>query len=70
MKYVLTIIGILVVLLAGAFLYAWSGIYNIAASEPHWSITSQLLDTLLERSIEQRSERIQVPNLITNKKNI
>ena len=39
MKYLLTIVVVLAVLAAGAFLYAWSGIYNIAATQPHWAVT-------------------------------
>lgn len=46
MKYVLTIAIVLGVLTVGAVLYEWSGIYNIAATEPHWNITSSFIETL------------------------
>jgi len=35
MKYVLGVFLTLAVLGGGALLYAWSGIYNIAATKPH-----------------------------------
>lgn len=63
MKYVLTIAMVLAVLIVGALLYVWLGIYNVAATEPHWSITSSLIDTLKDRSIEVHSTDIQSPNL-------
>ena len=63
MRYVLTIVIVLAVLIVGAVLYVWSGSYNIAATEPHWSITLSLIDTLKDRSIEVRSKNIKPPNL-------
>ena len=63
MKYVLTIAIVFAVLIVGALLYVWSGSYNIAATVPHWSITSSLIDTLKDRSIEVHSTDIQSPNL-------
>ena len=38
MKYLLTIVIVLAVLIVGALLYVWSGSYNIAATEPHWGL--------------------------------
>lgn len=61
MKYVLTIVIVLVVLAAGALLFAWSGVYNIAATEPHWPITASFINMLKDRSIEAHSEGIQKP---------
>ena len=63
MKYVLTIVIVFAVLIMGGLLYVWSGSYNIAATEPHWSITLSLIDTLKDRSIEVRSKDIHPPNL-------
>ncbi len=63
MKYVLTVVIVLAILVVGAFLFAWSGIYNIAATEPHWDITLSFIEMLRDRSIEVRSEDIQAPNL-------
>lgn len=63
MKYFLTIVITLAVLAGAALYYAWSGMYNIAATEPHWAVTLSFIRTLRDRSIEVRSEDIQAPNL-------
>lgn len=38
----------------------YSGIFNVAADEPHWRLTHRILETLRERSIESRSDEIKV----------
>lgn len=63
MKYTLTIIITLAVVGVGALLFAWSGIYNIAATKPHWGITLSFIEMLRDRSISVRSDDIRVPNL-------
>jgi mono/diheme cytochrome c family protein len=63
MKYLLTVGIVLACLVLGAVIFAWSGIYNIAATEPHWGITLSFIGMLRDRSIEVHSEGIQVPNL-------
>lgn len=63
MKYVLTVVIVLAILVVGAFLFAWSGIYNIAATAPHWDITLSFIEMLRDRSIAVRSDNIQAPNL-------
>ena len=63
MKYLQTIIGVFVVLVLGAILFAWSGLYDIAATEPHWGVTVSLIDLLRDRSIAVHSEGVQAPNL-------
>jgi len=63
MKYLLTIAIAVVVVGVGALLYAWSGSYNIAATEPHWKVTTSLIDMLRDRSVAVHSEGVQAPNL-------
>jgi hypothetical protein len=63
MKYLLTAGIVLACLAMGAIVFAWFGIYNIAATEPHWGITSSFIAMLRDRSITVRSKDIQVPNL-------
>lgn len=63
MKYVLTVIIVLVALAAGGLLFAWSGVYNIAATKPHWPLTKSFIELLRDRSIEVRSDDIGPPNL-------
>jgi mono/diheme cytochrome c family protein len=63
MKYLLTVAIVLAGLVLGAVIFAWSGIYNIAATEPHWRLTSPFIGMLRARSIAVRSKDIQVPDL-------
>jgi len=67
MKYVLTVAIIVAVLGVGALLYAWSGIYNIAATKPHWAVTLSFIQALRDRSIAVRSDDIRTPNLDDDK---
>ena len=53
---VLAVIG----LAAGAG-FVYSGVYEIGADDPHWSVTSELVEALRERSIAARSRGIDVP---------
>lgn len=55
-------VAALVVLGAVAFIY--SGVYNIAADEPHWSVTEWVLETTRTQSIKARLEQVQVPSSI------
>ncbi len=38
----------------------YSGLFNVAADEPHWGLTHRIIETLRERSIESRSDEIKV----------
>lgn len=52
----------LALLAAGAFVY--TGVYNIAADDPHWDITARMLEQLRTRSLERRARQVtNVPNL-------
>ena len=43
-----------------AVIGVYSGLFNIAADEPHWRLTHWVIETLRERSIESRSGDIKV----------
>jgi len=43
-----------------AVLGVYSGLFNVAADEPHWALTHRIIETLRERSIESRSNDIKV----------
>ncbi|MDX9819732.1 MAG: cytochrome c [Desulfococcus multivorans] len=62
MKQLLSILIAAAIAGAGALLYAWSGVYDIAATTPHWALTTSFIDMLKERSIEGHSGGIQAPN--------
>jgi mono/diheme cytochrome c family protein len=64
MKSVLGAMGIVLVLaVAGAGAFVYSGVYNVAADDPHWDITSRLMETLRTRSIDRRASDVKVPDL-------
>jgi len=54
--------GALVLALAVLF-FAWSGLYNVAASRPHWALTRWFLDFGLRRSVATHSASITPPKL-------
>ncbi len=47
----------------GGFLFAWSGIYNVAASSGHWAIVDLLLRFGMRNSVALRAATIEVPPL-------
>jgi hypothetical protein len=47
--------------LIGGALFVYSGIFNVAADDPHWAITLRMLETVRDRSIAVRAVGIEVP---------
>ena len=54
---------VVVILLGGCAIFIWSGLYNVAATVPHWSPTQLLLEGIREQSIAYHSKGIQPPSL-------
>ena len=54
------VIAVLAVLGAGAVIYG--GFYDIAATAPHWAVTSWLMETARTRSIRVHAAAIQMPS--------
>jgi mono/diheme cytochrome c family protein len=63
MKPVMWMLGLLVLIVAGAGVFVWSGAFNIAADEPHWPLTERLMDTARDRSIAAQASDVVVPAL-------
>lgn len=63
-KSVVWMIGgaILLVMAAGGVFLVGGG-YNVAADEPHWSVTAAILEAARDRSITRRASSIAVPDL-------
>jgi cytochrome c553 len=62
LRHWLRIAAILVLLgFAGAFLFAWSGLYNVAASRGHFPVTEWLLGFVMENSVESRAPFLEDP---------
>lgn len=70
MKYLKALIyaGVAFVLMGLAF--AWTGIYNIAADEPHTAPVYLLLQMSRNQSIQRRANDIEVPDGIAQKKRL
>jgi cytochrome c553 len=45
----------------GAVLFAWFGVYNVAASRGHWEITDRFLRFGMERSVKTRADDVPSP---------
>ena len=54
---------LLIASVAALALFVWSGVYNFAADEPHTAAVSSLLETMRERSIETRAQKVAMPDL-------
>jgi len=63
----LFIISLVVVSIVGA-IFIWFGIFNIAANDKHWDITTSILEITRDRSVSARSSDIKVPNLTGNER--
>jgi mono/diheme cytochrome c family protein len=64
----LLIVVLVVVLGASASIYA--GVYDVAATEPHWPVTTWLLETARTRSIKLHAAGIQVPAKLSDPANV
>lgn len=62
-RCVLAIAGLLLLGVVGALSFAWSGIYNVAASVPHWPPTRWFFTFGLRHSVETQALGIAVPAL-------
>ena len=56
MKYLGCTIVVILLLAVGFFVAAWSGVYNISARVPHWTLTRETIEMVRDRSIRQHSE--------------
>ncbi len=63
MKFLMSVITVLILISIAAIAFAYSGIFNVAATENHDPITAWLLKTTRSRSIDTRASAVQVPDL-------
>ena len=52
-----------VALLGGAIIFAWSGLYDIAASGGHWKVVEKFLEFGMRNSVKTAASGIEVPRL-------
>lgn len=58
-----TLAGAALAALVGAFLFAWSGLYSVAASRGHWFFVEWFLTFAMSNSVETHALRIRTPAL-------
>lgn len=63
MKVIWTLAALLILLTVGGLAFIYSGLYNIAAVEPHTRLTGWVLKTVKNRSIHVRIGDIEAPPL-------
>src|SRR4051812_47513096 len=61
MRALLAIAVVLLVALIGSAGLVYFGCYNVAANDPHWGLTQQILDVVKARSIKAQAAGITVP---------
>ena len=60
-KIIGTVIVLVVVGVCGTAAFAYSGFYDVAATDPHWPITYRLIETARVRSIKAHAAGIVAP---------
>lgn len=68
MKIVLAILIALAVVAVASAAVVYSGTYNIAADEPHWNVTSGIIETMRDRSIASRAKNVTLPATLEDAK--
>ena len=63
MKLLKTLAVLLVIGVVGASAVIWSGLYNVAADDPHWAATTHVLEVARTRSVARHAADIEVPEL-------
>ena len=55
--------GLLMLVAVGTGAFVWSGMYNIAADDPHWPLTGRVMETVRDRSIAVQASNVVTPAL-------
>jgi mono/diheme cytochrome c family protein len=63
MRTLVTLILAVMVIVAAIGIYATSGAYNVAATDPHTRPVAWLLNTIRERSVDRQAASVAVPDL-------
>ena len=63
MKIVMVLIVFAILVVVGSLLFIYSGVYNIAATEPHTKLVRWVFNTTTKQSIISQAKRIKVPPL-------
>jgi mono/diheme cytochrome c family protein len=63
MKTMKLLIIVALIAISGVAAFIYSGIFNIAADDPHWPVTFKILTTVRDRSVKARSAVLTPPDL-------
>jgi mono/diheme cytochrome c family protein len=66
MRIILIVILLIILAVAGLFVFINSGFYNVAASKAHTKFTQWILSTAMEKSVKHRAKGIKSPPLSDN----
>jgi mono/diheme cytochrome c family protein len=58
---ILTLLAVVILSVAGAFTFIYDGVYNVAATEPHWPITYWVMETARVQAIKAQAADIKPP---------
>ena len=64
------VITVLIVQVLAAIGFVYSGIFNVAATDPHWSLTQAIMETARVRSIKTRAAGILPPGNLGDHKRV
>lgn len=67
-KFIGAFVALVVLAVAAAAGIVYSGLYNVAADNPHWGLTYRVLETLRTRSVERRAASVQLPANLADEK--
>jgi len=65
-----TVFVVVAVQLLAAVAFVYSGMFNVAATDPHWSLTHAVLETARVRSIKAHAAGIRPPDNLADQKRI
>lgn len=61
MNRIMAVAVVFAALIAAAGIVLWAGLYNVAATEPHWGATKAVLNFARDRSIAHHSRGVEAP---------
>jgi mono/diheme cytochrome c family protein len=62
-RYLVALVFWIVIAIIAFFVFAFTGVYQVGADVPHWSITRHAIGMVREHAIDRRSADIKVPPL-------
>jgi mono/diheme cytochrome c family protein len=65
-----TLLVVLALALAGAVTFIYAGVYDVAATHPHWPITYWAMETVRKQSVKARAAGIAPPSGLTENANV